>query len=99
KVDHFKTETQRMSPHQLQRMNLANQFYLHRKHMPQTPRHKLALWWALMGLFTLNLGKVLQKRNAGYVTGLIVGAWEQARGKGLVDPALEGRRGKPGVIG
>ncbi|MFN2525867.1 MAG: glycosyltransferase family 2 protein, partial [Actinomycetota bacterium] len=47
KVDHFKTETQRMSPHQLQRMNLANQFYLHRKHMPQTPRHKLALWWAL----------------------------------------------------
>ncbi len=99
KVDHFKTATQRMSPHQLQRMNVANQFYLHRKHMPQDARHKLALWWALVGLFTLNLGKVLQKRDPGYVTGLVVGAWEQARGKGLVDPALEGHRGKPGVIG
>lgn len=87
RVDHFKTTTGRMSPFDLQRMNLANQFYLHRKLMPQTFRHRAALWWALLGLFTLNVGKSLQQRNHGFITGLLVGAWEQARGRGLIDPA------------
>jgi hypothetical protein len=70
-------------------MNLANQFYLHRKLMPQTTLNKAALWWALTGLFILNLGKALQTRDSGLVTGMVAGAWEQARGKGLVDPATE----------
>jgi hypothetical protein len=70
-------------------MNLANQFYLHRKLMPQTPRYKAALWWALLGLFILNIGKAVQTQDPGLVTGLVVGAWEQARGRGLVDPAAE----------
>jgi GT2 family glycosyltransferase len=90
KADHFKTDVQRMSQHNLQRMNLANQFYLHRKHMPQTLRYKTALYWALVGLFVLSIGKAFQKRDAGYVTGLLTGAWEQSRGKGLIDPAAEG---------
>lgn len=89
RINHLKTVTQRMPPHKLQRMNLANQFYLHRKHMPQTFRYKTALWWALLGLFILNVGKSVQQRDAGHITGLLVGAWEQARGKGLVDPATE----------
>ncbi len=89
KIDHFKVETNRMPPYQLQRMNLANQFYLHRKNMPQTWRYKMALWWALVGLFTHSLGKALQKRDAGWIAGLVVGAWEQARGRGLIDPADE----------
>ena len=87
RVDHFKTTTGRMSPFDLQRMNLANQFYLHRKLMPQTLKHKAALWWALLGLFTLNVGKAVQQRNHGFISGLMVGAWEQARGRGLIDPA------------
>lgn len=87
RVDHFKTTTNRMKPFDLQRMNLANQFYLHRKLMPQTFKHKAALWWALLGLFTLNVGKSVQQRNHGFISGLIVGAWEQARGRGLIDPA------------
>jgi GT2 family glycosyltransferase len=87
RITHLKTETQRMTPYNLQRMNLANQFYFHRKHMPQTFRYRLALWWALIGLFALNVGKSVQQRDHGYITGLLVGAWEQARGKGLIDPS------------
>ena len=90
-VEHHKTSVSRMPSHQLQRMNLANQFYLHRKLMPQTLGYKLALWWGLFGLFLLNIGRAAFRRDPGLVTGWIVGAWEQSRGKGLVDPAaLEG---------
>jgi glycosyltransferase involved in cell wall biosynthesis len=86
RIDHLRASSQRLSPFDLQRMNLANQFYLHRKNMPQTLGYKAALWWALLGTFVLNLGKVIQTRDPGYVTGLVVGAWEQARGRGLIDP-------------
>lgn len=89
RCDHLKSSSARMNSHQLQRMNLANQFYLHRKLMPQTGLNKAALWWALLGLFILNLGKAAQTRDAGLVTGMVAGAWEQARGLGLVDPATE----------
>jgi glycosyltransferase involved in cell wall biosynthesis len=89
RCDHLKSGAARMGSHQLQRMNLANQFYLHRKLMPQTARHRFALWWAWTGLFILNLGKAVQTSNPGLVTGLVAGAWEQARGVGLVDPAAE----------
>jgi GT2 family glycosyltransferase len=89
RIDHLKARAERLSPFDLQRMNLANQFYLHRKNMPQTPKYKAALWWALVGTFVLNVGKVFQTRDPGYVTGLVVGAWEQARGRGLVDPGVE----------
>ena len=89
RCDHLKSGASRMNSHQLQRMNLANQFYLHRKLMPQTFLHKAALWWALTGLFILNLGKVVQTRDGGLVTGLVAGAFEQARGRGLVDPQHE----------
>jgi GT2 family glycosyltransferase len=91
RCDHFQTVTSRLSSHQLMRMNLANQFYLHRKNMPQDARHVAALWWGLLGLFVLNVGRASFKRDPGLVTGMIVGAWEQARGKGLVDPATEAR--------
>jgi hypothetical protein len=70
-------------------MNLANQFYLHRKLMPQTARNRVALWWALIGLFVINVGKAAQTRDPGLFTGLIAGAVEQSRGRGLVDPAAE----------
>ena len=65
---------------------MANQFYLHRKLMPQDFFHKAALWWAFVGLFVLYVGKAVQTRDPGLVTGLVAGAVEQARGKGLVDP-------------
>ena len=89
RADHLKTTTSRMSAFDIQRMNVANQFYLHRKHMPATARYRLALWWALLGLFVLNVGKAMQQRDPGHFTGLLAGAWEQARGRGLVDPARE----------
>lgn len=87
RCDHLKSGESRLSSHALQRMNLANQFYLHRKLMPQTAAYKAALWWALLGLFILNLGKAVQTRDPGLVTGFVAGALEQARGRGLVDPA------------
>lgn len=90
RIDHLRAPSQRLSPFDLQRMNLANQFYLHRKNMPQTLGYKAALWWALLGMAILNVGKVIQTRDPGWVTGLVVGAWEQARGRGLIDPATEG---------
>jgi hypothetical protein len=49
-------------------------------------------------LFVLNAGKALQTRDPGYVSGLVVGAWEQARGRGLIDPATE-RESDEGPVG
>ena len=89
RCEHFQTVTSRLSSHHLMRMNLANQFYLHRKNMPQTFKYRFALWWGLLGLFLLNVGRATFKRDPGLVTGMLVGAWEQSRGRGLVDPALE----------
>lgn len=89
RCDHLKSPSARLNSHNLQRMNLANQFYLHRKLMPQDAFHKAALWWAWLGLFILNLGKAAQTKDPGLVTGMLAGAWEQVRGRGLVDPALE----------
>lgn len=90
RCDHFQTVTSRLPSHQLMRMNLGNQFYLHRKNMPQDIKHKTALWWGLLGLFVLNIGRAIFKRDPGLVTGMVVGAREQAAGKGLVDPVSEG---------
>ena len=92
RIVHHKSPSDRLSAFDQQRMALANQFYLHRKNMPQTLRYKAALWWALVGTLPLNVGKMLQTRDPGYVTGFVVGAWEQARGRGLVDPTAERRR-------
>ncbi len=89
RTEHLKSGAARLSSYQLQRMNLANQFYLHRKLMPQDLWHRASLWWALVGLFILNLGKAIQQRDPGLVTGLVAGAWEQSRGRHLVDPAAE----------
>jgi GT2 family glycosyltransferase len=88
-IDHRKSPAQRLSTFDHQRMALANQFYLHRKNMPQTLRYRAALWWALLGTVPLNVGKVVQTRDPGYFTGFLVGAWEQARGQGLVAPVPE----------
>jgi GT2 family glycosyltransferase len=92
RIDHHKSSSERLSTFDHQRMALANQFYLHRKNMPQTLRYKSALWWALVGTLPLNLGKVVQTRDAGWLTGFLVGAWEQARGRGIIDPAVEKER-------
>jgi GT2 family glycosyltransferase len=89
RCDHLKSPSARLNSHNLQRMNLANQFYLHRKLMPQDTFHKAALWWAWLGLFILNIGKAVQMQDLGLVTGMVAGAWEQVRGRGLVDPATE----------
>jgi GT2 family glycosyltransferase len=85
-VEHLKAPAERLPPYDLQRMMLGNQFYLHRKNIPQTARNTAALWWALTGMAVLNAGKAVRTRDHGWFSGFVVGAWEQARGKGLVDP-------------
>jgi GT2 family glycosyltransferase len=97
KCQHHKTQTSRLPAFQLQRMNLGNQFYLHRKNMPQDARHRLALWWGLVGLSFLHAGRAVRYRDHGLASGWVVGAWEQARGKGLVEPAVDGG-GSRGVV-
>jgi GT2 family glycosyltransferase len=93
RIDHRRSATERLSAFDHQRMALANQFYLHRKNMPQSLRCRAALWWALVGMLPLNVGKVVQTRDPGHLTGFFVGAWEQARGRGLIDPVIE-RKGR-----
>jgi GT2 family glycosyltransferase len=77
KIQHAKTSDQRLSPHELQRMNIANHLYLHRKNMPQTFNYKAALWWGMAGTFILNVGKSIETRDTGWATGMIAGAWDQ----------------------
>jgi GT2 family glycosyltransferase len=91
RCDHFKTATDRLPSHQLERMKLANHFYLFRKNMPQDLPHKAALWWGLLGLFLHNCAKAAARRDPGLATGILVGAWEQARGRGLIDPGTDVR--------
>jgi GT2 family glycosyltransferase len=92
RIVHHKTSSDRLSAFDRQRMVLANQFYLHRKNMPQTLRYRAALWWALLGSLPLNVGRAAKTRDTGFVTGFLVGAWEQARGRGLIDPGAERER-------
>jgi GT2 family glycosyltransferase len=92
RIVHHRSSSERLSAFDRQRMALGNQFYLHRKNMPQTPRYKAALWWALLGSLPLNVGRMVKKRDPGWLTGFVVGSWEQARGRGLVDPASELRQ-------
>jgi GT2 family glycosyltransferase len=87
RCDHLKTGTDRMRSHDLERMKLGNHFYLFRKNMPQDTRHKAALWWGLTGLFLHSVVKAVVRADAGLATGIAVGAWEQARGRGLIDPS------------
>jgi GT2 family glycosyltransferase len=89
RIDHLKTQSDRLPMFDFGRMHLANQFYLHRKNMPQTLRYKAALWWAVVGLLLLHVVRVLRTREFGRVAGLAVGVWEQARGRGLIDPVAE----------
>jgi GT2 family glycosyltransferase len=92
RIVHHKSPSDRLSTFDRQRMVLANQFYLHRKNMPQTLRYRAALWWALLGSLPLNVGRTAKTRDTGFVTGFLVGAWEQARGRGLIDPGAERER-------
>jgi glycosyltransferase involved in cell wall biosynthesis len=89
RCDHFKTTTDRLPSIKLERMKLANHFFLWRKNMPQDTAHRAALWWGLLGLFIHNLVKSAARRDPGLAVGIVVGAWEQARGRGLIDPASE----------
>ncbi|MBW3595189.1 MAG: glycosyltransferase [Actinobacteria bacterium] len=89
--DHFQTSTSRLTSHQLTHMNLRNQFYLHRKNMPQDARHRLALWWGLIGQFLLNVARAAARNDWGLVTGMIAGALEQTRARGTLDLAQGGR--------
>lgn len=87
---HLRASGARLDRKQLLRMMVANHFYLHRKNMPQTLRHKIALWWAFGGLLILNLTRAVRFRSGDHVSGMVKGLWEQARGKGLIDPAADG---------
>lgn len=89
RCEHYKTITDRLDSTKLERMKLANHFYLFKKNMPQDLRHRSALWWGLVGLFLHNAVKATARRDPGLALGIAIGAWEQARGRGLIDPATE----------
>ena len=89
RIHHFRSPSERLSPYELQRMHVGNQFYLHRKNMPQDLRFKAALWWALTGLLVLAMGRAIQRRDTRYITGLVAGVWDELRGRGLGDRPSE----------
>jgi GT2 family glycosyltransferase len=89
RIHHFRSSSERLSPSELQRMHVGNQFYLHRKNMPQELRYKAALWWALIGLLVLAVARTVQRRDARYVTGLVGGVWDEVRGRGLARAPTE----------
>lgn len=76
---HHQIATSRLNAHDLSQMSVENQFYLHRKNMPQTARHRVALWWAMVGFLLLQAGKAVRHRNLGYVTGVVTGLAREAR--------------------
>jgi GT2 family glycosyltransferase len=87
RCEHYRAATDRLDSMKLERMKLANHFYLWRKNMPRDARHLAALWWGLTGLFIHNCAKAVVRRDPGLAAGIALGAWEQARGRGLIDPA------------
>jgi GT2 family glycosyltransferase len=70
---HVMTPSQRMSVHQVQRMLVVNHAYLHRKLMPQTFGSRMALWWAILGVFILGIGKAVKDKDVGWMTGPVAG--------------------------
>ena len=89
RIDHLKTADERLAPFDFQRMDVANQLYLHRKNMPQTVRNRAALWWALVGYLGLNVGKAIRTGETGYVRGMLAGLREHARGRPFGEPRTE----------
>ena len=83
RIDHLRTDSARLSPFEIERMHVANQFYLHRKNMPQTLKYKAALWWGITGLILLHTVKATRTRELGRVRGLAAGVWDHARGRRL----------------
>jgi GT2 family glycosyltransferase len=86
RCEHMESPRNRLNSHLGMRVYLGNQVYLHRKNMPQDLRHQTALWWGLFGLLLWFTARAIIERDAGLVTGLIAGAWDQLRGRGLLDP-------------
>jgi GT2 family glycosyltransferase len=83
RVHHLMTDSARLSQFEIERMHIANQFYLHRKNMPQTLKYKAALWWGVTGLMLLYTAKAARTREFGRVKGLAAGLWDQTRGRRL----------------
>jgi GT2 family glycosyltransferase len=82
RIQHLQSSTERMRAFELQRMHVANIFYLHQKNMPRTLKYRAALWWALLGTLLLDTGRALRARDAGYVAGLAAGLLDNVRGRG-----------------
>ena len=76
---HHQIATSRLNAYDLAKMSVENQFYLHRKNMPQSIRHRAALWWAMLGFLLLNAGKAIRHRDPGYVTGIVAGLSNELR--------------------
>jgi GT2 family glycosyltransferase len=89
RCQHLESPRNRLNSHLVVRVSLANQIYLHRKNMPQDLAHQTALWWGLFGELLGFTARAIIERDVGLVTGFITGAWDQLRGRGLLDPETQ----------
>ncbi len=76
---HFQSPTGRDSRGSLGRMKVANQFYLHRKLMPQNRLSRAALWWSMLGMLLIELPAAIKTGNLGSAGGVIAGIRDERR--------------------
>ena len=55
---------------------IRNHFYLFKKNLPQTPKHKLAFYWSVVGIFIMEAVLAIWKRDDSGLRGLTSGMVE-----------------------
>lgn len=73
KVIHCRSPAARNKSYQIEKMLIENYCYLFKKNLPQDLKHKLAFYWALIGLGLQRILLAITGRNIGILRGLIAG--------------------------
>lgn len=73
KLFHNASSTARTNTATREKMLIENSYYLFKKNIPQTPKHKLAYYWAVIGLCLSAILNSITGRNIGLLKGFIAG--------------------------
>ncbi len=73
KLTHYWSPAGRASSYQRRKVFIENSYYLFKKNLPQTFKHKLAFYWALIGLCLSAILRTIVARDIEVLKGLIAG--------------------------
>ena len=73
KLIHNYSPVARDSRYQIEKMRVENLYYLFKKNLPQTLKHKLTFYWAVIGLCVRGTLQTVVARNMGILKGLLAG--------------------------